>query len=266
MNPDEPGAAGVVASAAPRGAPADDRRPLPSVASLAPAAAAAAVAVAVKPRLRGWSHVVCAPVALAGAIVLVLAATGDPGRQLGLLTYGLAAALLFSVSGAYHVVQWSPPRRLLMRRLDRASIFLLIAGTYTPVCLTVLDEPWRAALLGTVWGWGLLGIVTLVALPKRALGASTRVRRGVAAVCYLGQGWVAVVGLPALYVAVGAGGLALLLLGGVLYSLGAVAYASRRPRLRADTFGYHEVFHVLVIAANAAFFTFMLVIVVPHHH
>ncbi len=209
-----------------------------------------------RPRLRGWSHLVAAVPWAVGTVVLVALASGHPARQAGLALYGAASVWLFGVSGLYHVVTWPPRRRAAWRRLDHANIFILVAATYTPVMLTLTSPAWGISIVATVWVLAAGGIAvsfTPLAVP-----------RGVLAGLYLLLGWVSVVAMPVLAGTVGAGGLALLLGAGLLYSMGAAAYALRRPMLVPGWFGYHELFHALVIAANALFFAFMVVEVVHH--
>lgn len=202
-----------------------------------------------KPRLRGWSHAVSTLPAIAGTVVLVLLARGHIGRQFALAAYGFISVLLFAVSGVYHVGTWSPRVRARLRRFDHSNIFLLVAGTYTPVAVTVLGGAWMISILSIVWGLAVIGIAIVV--------SPLRMPRALLAGCYVLQGWVAIVALPVITSKVGGGGLALLLVGGALYTTGAIAYALKRPNLVPGWFGYHEVFHVFVIAANALFFSFM---------
>jgi hemolysin III len=191
-----------------------------------------------------------------GTVILVGLATGHPGRQVALALYGIASVWLFGVSGLYHVVTWPPNRRAIWRRLDHASIFVLIAATYTPVMLTLASPAWGISIVVSVWVLAAAGIgisMSRVALPRWTLAG-----------LYLLIGWVSVIAMPVIAASVGIGGLLLLLAAGLLYSLGAVAYAMRRPALIPAWFGYHELFHALVIAANALFFAFMVVEVVHH--
>jgi hemolysin III len=191
-----------------------------------------------------------------GTIMLVALATGHPGRQAAVALYGFASVWLFAVSGLYHVVTWPPHRRAILRRLDHANIFVLIAATYTPVMLTLASPAWGISIVASVWVLAAAGIgvsMSRVALPRWALAG-----------LYLLIGWVSVIAMPVIAAAVGVGGLLLLLAAGLLYSLGAVAYAMRRPALAPSWFGYHELFHAFVIAANALFFIFMVVEVVHH--
>lgn len=209
-----------------------------------------------RPRLRGWSHLLVAVPWAVATIVLVALAAGHPARQAGLALYGAASVWLFAISGLYHVVTWPPRRRATLRRLDHANIFLLVAATYTPVMLTLTSPAWGVSIVTAVWVLAAAGVG--VSLARLALP------RGVLAGLYLLLGWVSIVAMPVVAAAVGVGGMAMLIGAGLLYSVGAVAYALRRPTLAPAWFGYHELFHALVIAANALFFAFMVVEVVNH--
>jgi hemolysin III len=209
-----------------------------------------------RPRLRGWSHLVATVPWAAGTVVLVLLASGHPARQAGLALYGAASVWLFGISGLYHVVTWPPHRRAALRRLDHANIFVLVAATYTPVMLTLTSRAWGISIVSVVWVLAAAGIAvsfTRLSLP-----------RGLLAGLYLLLGWVSVVAMPVVATTVGIGGLMMLVGAGLLYSAGAVSYALRRPTLAPRWFGYHELFHALVIAANAMFFAFMVIEVVHH--
>ena len=192
-----------------------------------------------RPLLRGVSHEIAAGVALAGLVALVLLAPG-PRARTAALVYGFSLVALFSVSALYHRPAWSPRALLWMRRLDHSAIFLLIAGTFTPMCL-LLGDAFARTMLAVVWAGAGLGILRALLWP--------RAPRGVATALYLLLGWAAVPLAPAMYRALGPGSMALLAAGGLLYSVGAVIYATRRPDPFPRVFGYHEVFHALVIAA-----------------
>lgn len=197
-----------------------------------------------KPLLRGVSHEIAAGVALAGLVALVLLAPG-PRARLGALVYGVSLVSLFSVSALYHRPTWGPRARLWMRRLDHSAIFLLIAGTFTPLCL-LLGDARAHTLLAVVWAGAGLGILRALLWP--------RAPRWVATALYLALGWAAIPLVPAMYRALGPVPLALLAGGGLLYSVGAVIYATGRPDPFPRVFGYHEVFHALVIAAAGLHF------------
>lgn len=208
-----------------------------------------------RPLLRGWLHAVAIAPALVGAVALVVLTRGDIGRQVSVGVYGVTLTMLFTVSALYHRGGWSPRWRTVWRRLDHATIFMLIAGTYTPIVLNVLDGWMRVAMLLTIWAVAIAG-AGLVASPLQ-------LPRPLAVSLYLGVGWLALVITPVLYLRMGAGALVLLVIGGLLYSLGATAYALQRPQLWPRVFGYHEVFHLLVIVASAVFFAIITLTVVP---
>ena len=170
--------------------------------------------------------------------------------------YALSVAGLFGTSALYHRVHWRSLAALLwMRRLDHSMIFVLIAGTYTPFALLALHGPLALAILVVVWVGALAGIafnLAWISSPKWLHAA-----------LYVVLGWVAVAASPQLASAIGIGGLTLLALGGVLYTLGAVVYAARRPDPLPSVFGYHEVFHALVIVAAALQFAVVAFWVTP---
>lgn len=195
----------------------------------------------VKPLLRGVSHEIAAVVAFAGGLALVRAASGPRGR-IAALVYGLSLFALFTISGLYHGPWWSERIRGIWRRLDHAAIFVLIAGTYTPICLLV-PTAGGLKLLAAVWIAALAGAVFSVLWP--------RAPRALFAAIYVAVGWMVTPVLPALARTLGTGGIALLAGGGIAYSVGALIYALRRPDPFPTVFGYHEVFHVLVIVAAA---------------
>jgi hemolysin III len=209
---------------------------------------------AAKPLLRGFSHAISAPLAIAATIVLAILAGGDPDKQLTVVIYGATMVLLFSGSALYHIPNWSQRTKELLRRLDHSNIFLLIAGTYTPIAFALLDGWQRPAVLGSVWGLSLVGIGIAI--------SGVKVPRWLFTSLYLMVGWVAIIAIPSIFGRVGAGGGSLLVLGGVLYSIGAVCYALKRPVLWRRVFSYHEVFHLFVIAASASFLVFIVSYVV----
>jgi hemolysin III len=200
----------------------------------------------VKPRLRGVSHQYAFFVALAAGAALVVLARGAEAR-LVVAVYALSLCAMFGCSALYHRIDWSPGPRAWLRRLDHSMIFVLVAGTYTPFAALVLAPALGWAILGIAWGGALAGVVLTLVWP----GAP----RWLNAVIYLALGWVSIIALPQLWSRAGLAAVALLASGGLLYSIGAVVYARRRPDPVPPVFGYHEVFHVLVIAAAAAHFT-----------
>jgi hemolysin III len=201
----------------------------------------------IKPRLRGVSHQWAFFVSLLTGAVLVIAAPA--GRAtFAAAVYAVSVAALFGTSALYHRITWaSQAGRRWMRRLDHSMIFLLIAGTYTPFALLVLDGTLATVILALVWGGAAAGILlklVWIDAPKPLVAA-----------VYVILGWVAVAAFPDLIDKLGIGGVAMVAAGGILYTLGAVVYALKRPDPVPAVFGYHEVFHALVIAAAAVHFT-----------
>jgi len=196
-----------------------------------------------KPILRGVFHEVAAAVSLAAGILL--AAAAGPHARSAALAYAAGLFGLFLTSALYHRPQWPPRGRLVMRRLDHSAIYLLIAGTYTPFCILLGGTTGRV-LLVIAWTGAALGVVKSVAWP--------RAPRQLSAAAYVLLGWVVLPCLPALWAALGTGALALLGAGGLLYTVGALVYATRRPDPFPRVLGYHEVFHALVVVAAALHF------------
>jgi hemolysin III len=206
-----------------------------------------------KPLLRGVFHQWAFFAALAAGIVLVALAEGLRER-LATWVYAVALAAMFGASAVYHRVDWkTPARRAWARRLDHSTIFLFIAGTYTPFTLLAFEGVSAAVLLAVVWAGALFGLavnVCWIDAPKWA-----------AAAAYLVVGWVGVIAAPQLFANLGVAAAVLVLVGGGLYTAGAVIYGLRRPDPFPAVFGYHEVFHVLVIAAAATQFVAVSLVV-----
>jgi len=182
---------------------------------------------------------ICVPL---GA-VLVIAATSTRAR-LAVAVYALSLMALFGVSALYHRIDWrSVAARRWMRRLDHSMIFVLIAGTYTPFALLVLHGPLASAILIAVWAGALTGVLLSLVCADAP--------KWVHAIVYVTLGWIALTAMPQLAEALGIAGMTLLVLGGLLYTAGALIYALRRPDPVPAVFGYHEIFHALVIAAAA---------------
>ncbi len=199
----------------------------------------------VRPRLRGVLHQWAFAAFGGGCLALVI--TADTGRaRVAALIYALSVVGLFGTSALYHRRTWSDRGRRNMKRLDHSMIFVLIAGTYTPFAMLVLEGRAAATILIIVWGGALLGIASKLIF----LGAP----KWVSAPPYLALGWVAVAFLPQLEDRAGLATVVLLAVGGGLYSLGAIVYATGRPNPFPNVFGYHEVFHVLTIVAATLHF------------
>jgi hemolysin III len=236
------------------GRAADARDAMGEAAADARDKAAEAIAKA-KPRLRGVTHEYAFFVSLVLGAALIVLAEGTEAT-LAVAIYAVSLSALFGVSALYHVHQWErPSARRWMRRLDHTMIFFLIAGTVTPFALLVMDGPFATALLIAVWAGALAGtIVELVWLDSP---------KWVAAVVYCAVGLIGAIGFPAIVAETGVIAGILIAGGGALYGTGAVIYAAQRPDPSPTVFGYHEIFHLLVIAAAAFHFAAVSLYAVP---
>ena len=211
---------------------------------------------ALKPRLRGYSHAVAFVAAVPLGLALILEADTGRGR-LSATVFAATVAAMFGASALYHSPNWSDAPKRWLRRVDHAGIYGLIAGTYTAFGLLALSGYWRWMVLSIVWAGALAAIVFKfgwVDAPK-----------WISAVLGVTLGWVGVIMFPQLLDDIGLGGSALVLVGGLLYTIGAVVYATRRPDPYPSVFGFHEVFHVLVIAAVACQYGAVAFFVLPDH-
>jgi hemolysin III len=208
-----------------------------------------------KPRFRGVTHEWAFFVSLPLGLGLVISApSGRAALAAGI--YALSVALLFGASALYHRITWaSAAARRWMRRVDHSMIFVLIAGTYTPFALLVLDGDLATVILVVVWAGALAGIfmkLVWIDAPKTLV-----------AILYLALGWVAVAAFPSMLDELGITGAALVVVGGLLYTAGALVYAFQRPNPAPTVFGYHEVFHALVILAAALQYAVIAFYVIP---
>ena len=209
----------------------------------------------VRPLFRGYLHAGAAVLSVIGATYLVVLSHDDPLRLGSMLVYGAGLTLLFSVSAVYHLRAWGPAGARILRRLDHASIFLLIACTYTPVAFNLLSGTWRVAVLATVW--------TLAAIGAAIAVAGIQIPRIVRVAIYVGMGWLGPLAFGQLDPALPPVATAMLVAGGLLYTAGAVVYVLRRPDPWPRVFGYHEIFHVFTILAAGLFYALILGYVVP---
>ena len=206
-----------------------------------------------KPRLRGLFHEVGFYASLGVGAALVL--TADPGRARGVaVVFASSVAACLGASALYHRPTWTPNVRSWLARLDHVGIYLLIAGTYTPVAVVLMSTSWAVPVLSVVWGGALAAILLKLVWVRAPKWHSAAI--GVA------LGWSGVVAFPELLV-VPAPGLVLLLSGGLLYTAGAVVYVRRSPDPLPHTFGYHEVFHVLTLAAAGCQYASIAFFVLP---
>ena len=209
-----------------------------------------------KPRFRGVTHEWAFFVSLPLGLGLVISApSGRAALAAGI--YALSVALLFGASALYHRISWaSEAARRWMRRVDHSMIFVLIAGTYTPFALLALDGTLATAILIAVWAGAGAGIVMSLVWPDAP--------KWLLAVVYVALGWVAIAAFPAMLDRLGITAMVMVGLGGALYTAGAVIYATRRPNPSPTVFGYHEIFHALVIGAAALQYAVVAFYVVPN--
>ena len=210
---------------------------------------------AVKPKLRGVSHEWAFFISLFLGAALIFAAK-TPKATLAVAIYAVSLSALLGTSALYHRVNWKRPNvRRWMRRLDHSMIFFLIAGTYTPFALLVLNGPLADAILAVVWIGAIAGAIVEMVWIEHP--------KWVGALIYLALSWVAVAAFPELWNSMGVPGTLLLAAGGLLYTAGAVVYATQRPNPNPRVFGYHEVFHAFVILAAAAHFAAIAFFALP---
>jgi hemolysin III len=202
---------------------------------------AVTAAPSTRPLLRGYLHLAAFVVSLPAGVALVRVAR-DQRSRLAAIVFSAGLCALYGVSAAYHRVTWSPAARARMRRADHSTIFLLIAATYTAVALLVLSAVWQRALLAVVWTGALTGI----ALKIFTLEST----RKLTAAMYIVLGWAAVAAMPQFVSRIPNGALALIVFGGLLYTIGAIVFARRWPNPSPRVFGYHEIWHTFVVGAG----------------
>ncbi len=205
-----------------------------------------------KDPVSGFLHVLGVVLSVAAVVLLLMktaATDGSIWRYIGFSVFGAGLILLYSASSIYHLLNLSDKAMLVFRKIDHIMIFVLIAATYTPICLLPLRGPWGWSLLGAIWGFAVLGIV-LKAVFFHA-------PRWLYTACYVAMGWACVVCIVPILRTIPTGGLLWLLDGGIAYSLGAVIYAVKWPGRNAKWFGFHEVFHVLILVGSWCHFMMM---------
>jgi hemolysin III len=205
-----------------------------------------------KPRWRGRIHQVAFFVSIPAGIALVVLAHGWAERVAALI-YACSLTAVFGSSAAYHRGTWSPKALRRMKRLDHSMIFVLIAGSYTPVALLVLHGPWQVVLLSIVWTLAAVGITLKLV---RIDGFSV-----LTATLYVVMGWIALVAFPQMLHVMPAPALVLTVVGGLLYTAGAIVFATKRPDPSPSVFGYHEVWHAFIVVASLCHFSMVLLLV-----
>lgn len=205
--------------------------------------------------IRGFLHGAAALGAIVGLFVLLSRAWGNVAAAVGSLVFGLAMLAMFTVSSLYHSVPWSAEWKTRLQRVDHSMIFLLVAGTFTPIAIATIDGVALAIVLCLLWGTALTGIILKVFLPN--------VKTSLSVTLQLVMGWSALILMPWVLSRLGLGAVVLIALGGLCYTTGAVVFMSKRPKLFPKTFSYHELFHVLVIGGTAFHFLAVLWYAIP---
>jgi len=209
---------------------------------------------AAAPRLRGVAHLVAFVAAAPVGILLVAHARGGPAH-VGAATFAANATVMLGVSSLFHRRAWSPKHKRWLAAVDHAMIYALIAGTYTPFALLVLDHGWRLPILAIVWGGAFVAAAGKLLRPDAP--------RSVSAATCVALGWISVLVLPQIVGRIGLGPTALLAAGGIAYTVGAVVYARRKPDPFPRVFGYHELFHALTVVALACQYATIAFFVLP---
>ena len=204
-----------------------------------------------KPRLRGRIHQVAFFVSLPAGVVLMLLARGPAATAVATI-YAVSLTAVFGASAAYHRGRWTERSRRWMKRVDHSLIFVLIAGSYTPISVLALHGPWEVVVLSVAWTLAAIGI-TLKMVKPDGLSVLT-------ATLYMGMGWFALVAAPQLMEGMSTAELIMLASGGLLYTAGAIVFAWRRPDPRPEVFGYHEIWHSFMVAAAACHYAMILLV------
>lgn len=210
----------------------------------------------IKPRLRGWSHAAAALGAIGVTIGMLAATVHDRPRFFSILVFGVSLIALYVVSAIYHIGSWEGQVAKVLQAVDHANIFLLIAGTYTPISVNVLSGWVRSVVLGLIWVLAAAGIASSI--------FTLHVPRWVLTALYLGMGWVSLLLVPIALQTLPLEANLLLLAGGLLYTIGAVVYIVGRPNPVPHIFGFHEIFHLFVIGGSAATAAVIWIWIVPY--
>ncbi len=205
--------------------------------------------------VNGLTHFFTAIAAVGGLIALLVIGWGNPGKAVSLAVYGASVILLFAASATYHMVKARPRVIEILRKFDHSAIYLLIAGTYTPICFNMFTGFWQWGLLVIVWSLALIGIGVKIFIIKAP--------RWLSAGVYLLMGWLCVIALKEMLTVLPAGALAWLAIGGLIYTLGAVVYITKIFDFIPGKFGFHEVWHIFVILGALAHFIAVLVYIAP---
>jgi hemolysin III len=205
--------------------------------------------------IRGFLHGGAAVATLVGLILLVIRAWGSAAAIVGALVFGLALLMMYTVSSLYHSIPWGNDWKVRLQRIDHSMIYLVVAGTFTPIAIAALDGVALAVGLGLLWGIATTGVFLKSLLPS--------VKTWLSVTLQLAMGWIAIVWIPRIVDELGVGAVVLILLGGLCYTVGAVIFLTKWPRLVPRSFSYHELFHVLVVTASILHFMAIWIYAIP---
>jgi hemolysin III len=205
--------------------------------------------------IRGFLHGVAALAALVGTVYLAYLAWGDTAALIGSLVFGGALLVMYTVSSLYHSVPWGADWKRRLQRIDHSMIYLVVAGTFTPIAIGGLDGAQMWWCLGLVWTIAVVGITLKLTLPATSTGLSVTLQ--------LAMGWTVILWLPQIWDSLGAGAILYIALGGLFYTAGTVVFMTKRPKLFPRTFSYHELFHVLVVLASVSHFLAVAMYAIP---
>ena len=203
----------------------------------------------------GLTHFFAARLAAPGVVLLLALSWGDPARQVTLLLYGIGLMMMFGSSAAYHMIQARPKVVLALRKLDHAAIYIMIAGSYTPVCFHYLSGGWRTGMLITIWALALIGIGVKMFVIQAP--------RWLTAGIYLLMGWLALIAIGQIVQLMPGPALAWLIAGGLFFTIGAVIYVTKWPDFVPNVFGFHEVWHIFVILGGVSHFILIAAFIAP---
>jgi hemolysin III len=205
--------------------------------------------------VNGLTHFFAAIAALVGLIVLLIVGWDTPAKIISLLVYGISLTLLFAASATYHMVKAREQVIVILRKLDHSAIYLLIAGTYTPICVNAFSGFWQWGLLAIIWSLAIIGILVKIFV----INAPRWLTAGV----YVAMGWLSLTAVGEMLQALPVGALFWLTAGGVIYTLGAIVYATKALNFKPGVFGFHEVWHIFVILGALAHYITIAVYIAP---
>jgi hemolysin III len=205
--------------------------------------------------IRGFLHGSAAVATAVGLVFLLYRAWGDAAAMAGALIFGLAMLVMYTISSLYHSVAWGEVWKVRLQRADHSMIFLVVAGTFTPVAIAALNGLALGFALAVVWSIALTGIVLKALLPN--------VKTGLSVTLQMVMGWSALVWMPWIWSKLGFGAIVLIAVGGLCYTIGTIIFTKKRPALFPRTFSYHELFHVLVVAGSSFHFAAIFAYAIP---